>query len=691
MAWNIHWKIPFMSYSGVEYTLNILDEDYNSTPITLIGASNPFETQEEGGDDLLSPIRFQTGYVRVVTTDSSLSESIMPEHNMQRRVELWNGQNLMWRGFLSPKEYTQPNIDYTYELAFAVQSVLSAFKSVDFTDYYGEVKTLREIIMKCFELAGLTLDTDAYLYVCTEFSDIISIMNMKIACSIFFRLETIVNNNTPVLVTKYSSCYDVLSEILRPFGLTMRESLGDYYIVSLAYLNSRTYVTRYRYNITSNTLSNPSTYGVSAIPSANLASDNSTESIHNGAKEVEVELTVDKNAIIDTGEPEVPYSSNALSGGYILDTYEESGQQVTKKVGYMCVQPVDYPSSQRRELWVETMYAMYQSFTKRRVSGDITWTNTQSTDINDIINSSGYVIDTLTHIEDTPDLFGEAGYIGACLCRFDKASTKSEINLEPGLLVNMNSAYRMAVYYSSTTIQANDLIYMLESVESYSLSSGYIDFDIRYYVLEYYERGYSDDINGANIKIFVGNTEVSHHHHITSPLSGKISIKIYGGNDYPFDDKPRTVVISSMRLYWSPDGRDVTASRESSNHYRLLINRNFEDSKSITLNIGTNNHNEPSISMLLNSNDEYVDTVSVINGNTLSSLRPEMYIVQLMQRIYTNTQKSIERTYRFSNILSVITIPTVFSGNNKYFVRMFKKIKWVDDMITMKFIQTTFT
>jgi hypothetical protein len=439
-------------------------------------------------------------------------------------------------------------------------------------------------------------------------------------------------------------------------------------------------------------LSIGSTLGATSIPTTNLASNNNSESVKTGAKEVHVELSINNSAIIDTGDPSVPYSTNALNGGYILETKTEGGQEVTKKVGYMCVQAVDYPSLQRRDLWIETMYAKYQSFIKSKTSSDITWTNTDISLIRDIVANSGYVMDTLGHITDTPERFGEAGVIGVCLCRFAKAETQSEIDLKPGLLVNMNSAYRMAVYYSSSTIYANDLIYQLISKEDYVLSSGFIDLDVRYYALEYFQRGYSDDINGAHIKVFVGNTEITYHYHITTPLSGKIIIRIYGGNDYPFSNKPRTVVINSMRLYWSPENSDVTASRESSNHYRLLIERNFEDSKNIGIKIGTNNHNAASLSMLLDSNDEYVETVSVINGNTSVSLRPEMYLVQLMQKIYTNTQKTIERTYRLDNLQSLLSnVSLVYSYNSHHFIRIFKKINWRDDIVTMKFIQTTFS
>ena len=64
----IHWQIPFKSLrSGTLYTVNIYDADYtDSTPVVLKGGAQPFTTQEDDNDDLFTPVRTQTGYLRIV-------------------------------------------------------------------------------------------------------------------------------------------------------------------------------------------------------------------------------------------------------------------------------------------------------------------------------------------------------------------------------------------------------------------------------------------------------------------------------------------------------------------------------------------------------------------------------------------------------------------------------------------------
>ena len=68
MAFALHWKIPFRSLrSGIVYTVNIYK---NATPpsgypLTLKGGAQPFTTQEDDNDDMFTPVRTHTGYIRM--------------------------------------------------------------------------------------------------------------------------------------------------------------------------------------------------------------------------------------------------------------------------------------------------------------------------------------------------------------------------------------------------------------------------------------------------------------------------------------------------------------------------------------------------------------------------------------------------------------------------------------------------
>ena len=63
----VRWKIPFKTLRSNELlTVNIYDSTFSGEAMVLMGAAEPFETQEEGGDDLFTPVRLQSGYLRIV-------------------------------------------------------------------------------------------------------------------------------------------------------------------------------------------------------------------------------------------------------------------------------------------------------------------------------------------------------------------------------------------------------------------------------------------------------------------------------------------------------------------------------------------------------------------------------------------------------------------------------------------------
>ena len=50
MAWVKHWQCCFKSFNGTQYAVNVYDQDYSGDVVQLIGAEEPFITQET--DDL---------------------------------------------------------------------------------------------------------------------------------------------------------------------------------------------------------------------------------------------------------------------------------------------------------------------------------------------------------------------------------------------------------------------------------------------------------------------------------------------------------------------------------------------------------------------------------------------------------------------------------------------------------------
>ena len=119
-------------------------EQASGTLVTLTGSDEPFETSEDDSDDIFTPIRHQTGYLRVVdeTANGNLMETMMPINNTEKMVCLYTGtwdadfttftrrQPEMAGVFCVPEAFTQPWDKQTKVVEFPVKSVLAAMEDV---------------------------------------------------------------------------------------------------------------------------------------------------------------------------------------------------------------------------------------------------------------------------------------------------------------------------------------------------------------------------------------------------------------------------------------------------------------------------------------------------------------------------------------------------------------------------------
>ena len=119
MAYNIHWKIVFKSLrAATTYTVNIYKDGTvpSGYPLKLKGGAEPFTTEEDSTEDAFTPIRTQTGYLRIVDDGYAVNASnatvawnwkeLLPENNTDRPVTLTDGGgNVVWCGFMQAQNF----------------------------------------------------------------------------------------------------------------------------------------------------------------------------------------------------------------------------------------------------------------------------------------------------------------------------------------------------------------------------------------------------------------------------------------------------------------------------------------------------------------------------------------------------------------------------------------------------------
>ena len=148
MAFNVHWKIFFKSLrAGSDYCVNIYKDGSlpSGYPLTLKGGAQPFTTEEDSDDDMFTPIRTQSGYIRIV--DDGLAETsggvstswnwkdLLPATDTDRPVVLQKKVSgvwtTVWLGFMQAQNFGGTLYGNPQEREFPVQCPLTVTQGTD--------------------------------------------------------------------------------------------------------------------------------------------------------------------------------------------------------------------------------------------------------------------------------------------------------------------------------------------------------------------------------------------------------------------------------------------------------------------------------------------------------------------------------------------------------------------------------
>lgn len=230
----IHWQIPFKSLrSGTLYTVNIYDADYTgSTPVVLKGGAQPFTTQEDDNEDLFTPVRTQTGYLRIVDDGKDAGgnafdwKDIIPETDTSRPVTLTHtesGQTVTdWQGFMQAQDFGNTLYGNPQEREFPVQCPLSVTECTDINYQQKEIKNFAYLLQQVIgsipeECRPLNLyiqggtDAQAFLLKCIDW-------------------QNFVDKNADDILSARFTMFQCLEDMCRFWGWTARMHGMDMYL-----------------------------------------------------------------------------------------------------------------------------------------------------------------------------------------------------------------------------------------------------------------------------------------------------------------------------------------------------------------------------------------------------------------------------------------------------------------------------
>ena len=241
MARNIHWKVSFRTRSEKLGVLNLYEENYSGEVVELTPAAVPFETQEDSSDKWLEPIRKQTGYIRVL--DEGNTEGIMPVGMMDRFVEYREDDVLKWCGYMVPDVFSSDWDVTPLEVEFPVVGGLGVLEGVYLNENDGlGVVSLAKLMYQCLSATGINYDLIYLPKEILQYSgagDYLFPISIEVSRFNFFQDNDSLNSEDSDW-TRYngSTCYEVLSEIMKLWGWTIRERGKDLWVTSTAECDS---------------------------------------------------------------------------------------------------------------------------------------------------------------------------------------------------------------------------------------------------------------------------------------------------------------------------------------------------------------------------------------------------------------------------------------------------------------------
>ena len=237
MSKAIKWQIPFASLSGTLYRIDIYAEGYSGDPIQLTAGESPFVTEEDSSEDFFAPIRTQTGTLTVCTHDEDGNvlitlDDILPANNISRPVRLVNVGTgaIEWQGFLSCEAYDQDYTSIPQNLQLPVIGVLEAMASVqlDPTRTSGLQPIyvcLPDILQEIDRQSGITCFTHLN-YSRTDYR----IISKYIDMTVMFEQKEYNNENSTTYIVSGLSAKDALERLCTYMGWIAREKGTEIYL-----------------------------------------------------------------------------------------------------------------------------------------------------------------------------------------------------------------------------------------------------------------------------------------------------------------------------------------------------------------------------------------------------------------------------------------------------------------------------
>ena len=678
-----NYSITFKSLrAGTVYTVNI--GGGTGAAIPLKGGAQPFTTQEDDSDDMFTPIRTQTGYIRIVDDDKAADgttafdwKDLIPATDTSRPVSLTDGyDNVVWQGFMQAQSFSGVLYGNPQEREFPVQCVLSVLSTkqvkTDVTSYKNFAYLLDYIFSNI-----------------PNYSNIISqiVIQGGSNARIWLRKKLDWRNFMNISDGDVSANYNlfqILEDVCRYWGWTAR-TYGQQIIFCSA--DNKTAEPKAliltRYQLESLGSGNSGNIGTDTY---DMYSDGSVGNNFASTNNEEVTVRGYSKAVVkadcNSSQSEMEFAPQSLRD--ILESYGYTWHASTDNpmVGLFATSEISSFTSEQTRV-MSGSSTSDGGFSRRQI---YTEENSQEPDIVDCIDIRGSYNGTAkASIESTFEMSFPGG-------SFDIKGTIYEAYVKTEFNNEHKRRMKMAIGIGKDRADVNTKWLNIElSNDVFSLTWGtYSVFDVMVKnVPTLMPCVYKDLPAPINDQLPYALAKIP----VSSNLSGRVFVDFYGSpdvdgqrigkpNECNFEIADFTISFSRDAVSISGDARGRTAIRRrlTSREYSSAANMQASDTYNVDCIFASDNEMDYGYGLLMNENGSFMEGAPIGSGGGNNTI-PEQY---LANRIATFYNKSRQKLTLELNNESITPRNTAFEGA---FYPIAISRDWRDDILFLTLIE----
>lgn len=667
MAYAVRWQINFVARNQDSYRLEILQDGWSGSITYLRGAEKPIETSEDNSDDIFTPIRKQTGALRIADNGFDINGNafdytdLIPTDTFDNQVRLWlvgQTDTLRWVGYIRPDSLTSRLFEYVSIREFQIVCPLGTLYEmpVSFSNTkndFGTIKTMGQILHAALSNVGVAWGNVYKQNNVQHREDLIAKVSM-----LNFLSTNEPTHSTPSDVDTFTATWQdestswgsVVEDVCRFWGWTLYSRGYDLFIIAQHQAFKFAKFAFSNLTSTSNSsMSDISDVDVS-IDDLTWVSTNHTESRKQGYKKISVESDVNEwSTVLDPDYKKATFSY-----------YPNDSQVIHQSNDYMYV--------------------------LRRLGAANAQQNTQTQFIDNFQIYENRVLQTSTLIADFVIEYSDPMYN-------EDFPTKTAFGLKKGIVCYQGGQSGAITFFAKTL---EDVIIPLNSAISINASAELsYNPDPTFPTNENFAAPYDEDdkpiLEGRTIHVALAIGDMwwddAHQYWTGTPTAFSITMRKDGSITTPLNTfqeggfSPQGILFdnhagtSGYTIYNTPDaftgnglcGRlkliiyatqgepttrlfngvlnSLTVSiynqdnklnpiNKDSHTYDGIASVNFRNSRSVSLKMASGAQNTYGKGQLYNGNFSLLTTVPFRSGGLYTSMSPEARLLQMMQDIY---------------------------------------------------------